>query len=202
MADLIAVPDDSLLVDVNVFLLEPDQVNRSEWTGRRKVTGLPGPERWSATCRLRPRWTEKAKRPWRAFAAALRGQRNRFNLRVLCCQRIGVNPTVAAGAGNGTTLPLTGMTPNSFFLQAGQYMTVPFPSGHARLVMLTENLEVDGAGNGLARFVPELNEIPAFGAEVETRDPYLPVNSTEAQFGWENARGMMTGTLTLEEHLG
>lgn len=201
MSDLIDVPDDSLLLDVSVFLLEPDQVNRSEWTGRRKLTGLPGPERWTATCRLRPRWREVDKRPWRAFIRKLRGQRNHFHLRVLCCQRIGPNPTVGTGAGNGTQIPLTGMEPNSYHLRAGQYMTVPLPSGHFRLVELTEDLEVDATGNGTATFVPELNEFPAVGAEVETIEPFVPVNSTQSQNGWENSRGMMTGTLTLEEHL-
>ena len=66
----IAVPDyDDLLLD-ELDLASPAQVNRSQWTGTRKVVGMPGVELWTGKATIADLATEEAERPWRARQVA------------------------------------------------------------------------------------------------------------------------------------
>lgn len=197
----ITVPNaDDLLLD-SLRLRAPAQVNRSTWTGRRKVIGLAGTEVWTGKATIDLITTEEQERPWRAFLFSLEGPVNWFRWRLPCNRHVGNKPTVAAGASDGYTLPLTGGQPNARILRAGQYMTVPLPSGHARAVCLTADLQFDASGNATASFKPALNETPTLGVTVETADPYIPMSLVDPEQGLESADGVSGAVFDVEEAL-
>lgn len=194
----ITVPDaDGLLTD-ELTLTAPSQVNRSGWTGARKVVGLPGIELWRGKVTIDILSTEETERPWRAFLFALRGPVNWFKLILPCNTHAGSRPTVAAGATNGYTLPLAGMASGTI-LKAGQFMTVPLPSGHKRAVVLTADLVSNGSGAGTATFEPALGEVPTLGATVETIDPYIPMAPVSSTQGLGVTDGVSGTSFDVEE---
>lgn len=200
MAEItVPIPDqlslDGLTLDV------PAQVNRSAWTGRRKVIGMPGTERWQGKAAIDLITSEAEERPWRAFLFALRGPVNWFRWPLPCASHIGPRPTVATGASNGYSLPLTGMQPNARILEAGQFMTVPLPSGHSRAVVLTSDLRTDGSGNATAQFEPALNETPAVGVTIETTDPFVPMALVDRSQGFTMSNGISGAIFDVEEAL-
>lgn len=195
----ITVPDQDLIIGKNWELDQPAQVNRSQWTRRRKVVALPGASLWTCTARIRIRPTEVTKRAWRAFLTALRGPANWFKLQAACNQRTGSNPTVASGAAIGWTLPLTGLPVSQTVLVAGQFMTVPLPSGFKALVCLSADLVSNGSGNATAAFNPALNEVATNGTTVETIDPYCMVALVKSQNGWSDENGLQSMAIKVEE---
>jgi hypothetical protein len=198
----IAVPDyDGLLLD-GLFLNAPAQVNRSGWTGKRKVVGMPGVELWSGRATVDTIATESEERPWRAFVFGLRGPQNWFRWPLPCHSHIGSKPLVGAATHAGYSLPLTDMQPNARILRAGQFMTVPLPSGHSRAVCLTADLIADGDGNGVAEFEPALGEIPDEGEEVETTAPFIPMSPTDSTQGFNLAEGISGASFAVEETKG
>lgn len=197
----ITIPDSDELLQDGLFLSSPTQVNRSLWTGRRKVMGLAGAETWRGSVTLDTIATENDERDWRAFLFGLKGPQNWFRWLLPCNQHIGPKPTVAAGAGNGYTLPLEGMQSDARILKAGQYMTVPLPSGHARAVCLLQDLRTDASGNATATFEPALNETPTLGATVETTDPYIPMSPVEGSMGLALSNGVSGTSFDVEEAL-
>lgn len=172
---VLTLPDSDALILLDSECTVPQQVTRSIWTNRRKVVGEPGAEVWRFKLAIEPLATELEERPWRAFLFGLRGQANTFNLPMGMQRHIGPRPTVDSGASDGYSLPLTGMTASTRILAAGQWMTVPLPSGHNRLVMLAADLETDSSGEAVAQLTVALNETPTGGATVETGEPYCPV---------------------------
>lgn len=168
----IAVPDQALIIEKQWQLDVPAQANKSAWTGRTKITGLPGAETWALKARVRLRSSLASQRPWRAFAIALRGVQNTFRVRAACNQRTGSNPTVAAGATNGYSAPLSGLPVSATVLRAGDFMTFALPSGHFRLVCLKADLISNASGVATASFEPALGEVPATGSTVETINPF------------------------------
>lgn len=197
----IAVPHPDELILSQLDCLTPAQVNRSAWTGRRKVVGLSGTERWTGTVELADIATEEEERPWRAFLFALAGPENWFRWPLPCQSHIGPKPVVAAGAGDGYSLPLTGMQPHARILHAGQFLTVTVPSGHARTVVLTADLRADASGAGTAVFRPALNEVPATGATVETTNPFIPMSPIESRVGLGLSNGISGTSFEVEEAL-
>lgn len=198
---VIAMPTSANLVSFSILLDQRQQVNRSEWTGKRKVTGLPGAQKWTAKFNPHEIHEKSIKKEWRAFIIALRGQANIFNLVVAKVQHGGSNPVVGAGANAGATLPLTGLPVSATLLEAGDFMTVPLPSGHNRLVMLTADLTANGAGEATAQFWPYLNEVPTLAASVETINPYCPMALTSGEQGWSDEYGAMRIEFDVEEAL-
>ena len=198
----ITVPDYDALEIRSLDYAEAAQINRSAWTGARKSIGLPGATLWRGQIEVRDIATELDERPWRGFKAALRGVDNWFKAYLPCQSHIGPAPTVAAGAGNGYTLPLAGMTPNTTILWAGQHMTVPLPSGHKRAVRLEADLVTDGSGNATAQFSPALNETPTLGASVETARPYVPVTASGPDNPFAHDNGLSAFTMDIEEAIG
>jgi len=158
------------------LLYVPSQVNRSRWTGRRKVVGLPGAETWRGTVQIGPLVTEAEERVWRKFLLGLRGQQNVFHWPLPRNPHIGAKPVVASGAVPGYTLPLQGMQPNARIVRAGQYMTIPLPSGHYRTVCLMDDLVSNASGQATATFEPAITELPALAAVVETVNPFIPMS--------------------------
>lgn len=198
MAEVI-VPDYDELQILVLDFDEPAQVNRSAWTGGRKVIGLPGASLWSGQVAVENIATELEERQWRAFLARLKGVQNWFKALLPCQTHIGPKPTVDTGATNGYTLPLTGMTPSTLILYAGQHMTVPLPSGHKRAVRLTADLITNATGKAVAAFGPALNEVPTLGATVETANPYVPVSSTETRLSIPQNQGISGFAFDVEE---
>lgn len=189
------------LSNVQIELDQNYQVNRSVWTGRKRASGLPGAQKWYASADVEGVATEFDERPWRRFLLACKGPLNWFRFPISCSQRTGSNPTVRTGATAGEALPLQGLPVSQTVLYAGQYMTVPLPSGHHRLVMLMQDLITNSSGQATASFLPALNEVPTTGAIVETIAPYLAASLTEARQGWQNRAGVTAFTLTVEENL-
>lgn len=196
---LIAVPDYDAMVLTSLGLLAPSQVNRSKWTGARKVIGMPGVETWRGKVSVETIVTEEEERPWRAFLFAMRGPVNSFRWPLPCNQHIGGKPVVGAGATAGYTLPLTGLQPNATVLKAGQFMTVPLPSGKFRAVVLTADLVGNGAGVGTASFEPALTEIPATGAVLESAAPFIEFAMIETEQGLGTEQGVSGTSFDVEE---
>lgn len=186
---LLTVPDTEALILNSLTLDVPDQQNRSIWTRRRKIVGLPGAEMWMASFSLEPLATESDERPWRAFLFSLRGRQNHFNYPLPKQRHVGGKPLVNAASASGYELPLDGMQPSTRILSAGHYMTVPLPSGHNRLVMLASDLVTNSSGQATAQLNIELGEIPANNAVVETGEPFIPVCNADPRvtISWENA---------------
>lgn len=189
---LVAMPTSANLVQFSLSLEEPAQRNLSVWTGGSKVTGLPGAGRWSASFAPHQIIEPKVKKQWRAFLLALRGPVNSFWLTVAKGQNTNSAATVGTGANAGRTLPLAGLLQSILILEAGDYITVPLPSGHHRLVMLTEDLVSSASGTAVARFRPELSEVPAAGASVEINNPYVPLALAQQKQGWTDSYGAMS----------
>lgn len=195
----IAIPSPGDLLLDSLSLYSPAQVNRSQWTGRRKVVALAGAELWRGNATIDLIATEDEERPWRAFLFGLEGPVNWFRWLLPCNKHIGGRPTVASGATAGYTLPLSGMQPGTRILRKGQFMTVPLPSGHSRAVCLTLDLIADGSGDATAAFRPALNETPTLGVTVETADPFIPMSPVEPTQGLDSADGISGASFDVEE---
>lgn len=197
----ITVPDYDDLLLTSLRKQAPTQVNRSTWTGRRQVVGLAGAETWRGNVTIDILPTEEREQPWRAFLFALEGPANWFKWPLPRNTHNGPKPTVASGAGNAYTLPLEGMQANARVLRAGQFMTVPLPSGHSRAVCLLADLMTNADGEATASFKPALNETPVEGAVVETADPFIPMAPVDSELGFETSDGISGAAFEVEEAL-
>jgi hypothetical protein len=193
----ITVPSQAGLILDSLTLSAPMQANRSAWTGRRKSIGLPGTEGWKGRISIDLQATEDDEQPWRAFLFALGGPANWFKYQIACDQIAVSNPTVGSGASNGYTLPMAGIGTGTF-LRAGQWMTVPLPSGRKRAVCLIADL-VGSSGTGTASFRPALGETPAGGATIEATDPYIPFSPTSDELGFDFSQGVASTSFDVEE---
>lgn len=186
-------------------LREAVQVNRSGWTGRAKVVGLPGAAYWTVEGEAVATLGEASFRQWRGWLMSLRGPLNSFAVRATENQQ-----TTATGAYHkpggpftaGTSLPLTALPASTTVLRTGDMMTVTLPSGHRRLVSLTADLVSDSGGNATAKFAPELGEVPVTGVGVELQWPYALMRMTADPPGWDVDTGQLYGfALSAEEAL-
>lgn len=197
----ILVPDyDGLTID-SLDPRVPRQINRSGWTGHAQVVGLSGAETWNWSVTIDPLATAQEEYPWLAFVLGVGDMHNWFKLRVACQRHIGPMPIVGAGATDGYSLPLVGMQPSTRILSAGQWLTVPLPSGHARLVNLRADLVTDSAGAATAACNFALNEAPTAGVTVESAKPYCPVRSTSPGLGLSWSSGVGGKSFDVEEAL-
>lgn len=194
----VPVAEDLLLTGLD--LDSPAQANRSRWTGGRKVVGQPGLELWYGTAALELISTEEEERQWRAFLFALGGPANWFRWSLPCNEHDGSKPVVGSGPGNGYTLPLSGIAPSTTIAVAGQYMTVPLPSGRYRAVCLTADLTGSGGGTATAEFRPALSEIPTVGVTVETKNPFIPMSPIESRLGLSTSQGVSGTSFGVEEY--
>lgn len=193
------IPFPNLDFDAAWSRLVPAQSNRSGWTGKAKAVRLPGASLWRCDITFEPIATELEERALRVFVEGLDGIVNATDIPRACQQHIGPKPLVAAGATSGSTLPLDGMTPSTTILRAGQFMTVPLPSGHQRLVMLTADLATNLSGEATATFKPDLGEVPAENATVETVKPFSRMKSTINEIPLPTADGVTLVRIAFEE---
>ena len=177
----------------------PAQVNRSAWTGKSKVVGLPGTAVWAATITF-PQMELEQGRIVRAFMLSLNGPVNNFRLESGEPQQTeAANPTVRSGTVTATTLPLQGLPNSAAVLSIGMMITIPLPSGRVHFATLTAPLNSNGSGQGTATFMPELDEAPVLGATVEIRNPYALMR-LQSGAGWDfDVRHLMQFGLEVEE---
>lgn len=104
-----------------------------------------------------------------------------------------------SGAGNGYTLPLAGLSTSTTILKAGQFITVPLPSGYDRAVCLNADLVSNSSGQATAQFEPALGETPTAGVTVETKDPFVRMSLTATRNGLQTVDGISGGNFDVEE---
>lgn len=165
-------------------LTQPSEANRSEFTGRRRVTILPEAPRWSTKVTLPSILGEAAVRPWRSFLARLQGRVNAFKLvAVEAPQFVSPGQVVVNGAGQtGFTLATRGWTADAY-IGDGYFVTV----GDQLLQVVGRTI----ASGGLATLsiMPQLRAPTVDGAAVEVRLPYALVSLAEDKAGWTTKPG-------------
>ena len=197
---LIAMPADAEFTRRAWIPPSSNQVNRSGWTGARKVLRLPGAALWKVSAAVKPMTREVDTWPWKAFLTELEGEANHFLMPYACNQTAAANPTAGAGAVQGAqTAPIAGMPAGLLYLHAGQALTFLLPSGLRQLVLLTQNLVANGAGAGLATFRGALREAPANGAAIEARNPVCEMALTSGDVGWDDDEGVFKVAFDAEE---
>lgn len=101
---LIAMPGSVRIRHIEWSLDRPAQVNRSPYTGARKVVANPWHGMWRARVDLAPIVGEGNVRAWRAFLGKLKGQINSFYLPATeGPQHLLGSQTASAGAAQGAT---------------------------------------------------------------------------------------------------
>jgi len=171
-----------------------NQVNKSAWSGNRKVMGLPGGESFAVSCGARPVTTMADERLWRAFLMKLRGAENHFNIVAACNQFTAAttNPSVSSAiAGNSfatlANIPTGGM-------KAGMFMTFSLTGGGKQLVCVTADT---AAGTQVVSFEPSLRKNGT--GSVEVKNPYCEVAMTRDDSGWNVQQGTFTISFEAEE---
>ncbi|MCP3729250.1 hypothetical protein M9978_02315 [Sphingomonas sp. MG17] len=164
----------------------PAQVNRSGWTGKRKVVGQAGAFWWSMSGEFVPIIGQTNVVAWRGWFLDLEGPVHRFPVRAVEVQQTAAsNPTVASGSTDGFSVPLQGLPLSATVLPKGSLMTITLPSGHGRLVSLSAALVSNGSGLGTATFKQELTETPEIGDAVEIRWPFSTMSlASDFPPGW------------------
>ena len=177
---LIAFPSSPVPARIDWKLRQPTQVNRSEFTSRRRVTILSAAPRLRAQVTLPAIVGEDRVFDWRAFAADCEGQANKF--RVIACERdqINLSSVVIAGAGQGgRTLQTAGWGAPGLKLKRGQFVTVD-----EQLLILMADVIASESGTAQLSFKPHVRVVPANGAPIEVRRPYAIMSMTSDDTGW------------------
>ena len=158
----------------------PATVNRSAYTGARRVVANPWHGIWRAKVDLAPQQGEANFYALRAFFAQLVGQINTFLLPATEASQGLSDTTVASGAAAGSN---TLVMAASASVSAGMYATVTLPSGNRQMVMIT----VTSTGTTLT-FEPKLRESAAVGAAVVLSSPVCHVALDQSSFTWDVAQ--------------
>lgn len=174
---------------------QPAQVNRSGWTGRRQVVGLPGGSLWTASGEFVPLVKQSNVLQWRGFFASLRGPFNTFNLTAVEeAQHALSQPTITAGTAGAFTATMTGLPVSTTLLPAGSFITIKLSDASYQLVTLTAALAGNGAGTGTATFDAPLRNTAATGAgSVETISPWCVVAMASDTWGYDVEPGQIYG---------
>lgn len=177
---LIIMPANPVPAKVDWRFKQPTQVNRSEFTKRRRVTILAATPRVSARVTLPTILGEDGVLAWRAFAFDVDGQANRF--RVIACERdqiVGVAPVVNGAGQAGKTLQTLGWGDAGLKLRRGQFVTI-----NEQLLCLMADVVADAAGAAAIQFKPHLRLVPANGAAIEVTRPYAVMAMATDETGW------------------
>jgi len=177
---LIPMPAAPIAANIEWTLDQPGQVNRSEFTGRRKVTILAAAPRWSAKVTMPPILGEAAALTWRAFAVDLDGVANSFRLVIVEGPQLpGITPHVVGGGQFGHSLATGGWGAAGPKLKRGQFVTI-----NDQPLMLTADIIADGAGNATISFKAYIRVSPVDGLQIEANEPYALVSMTDSKAGW------------------
>jgi hypothetical protein len=186
---LISMPAAPVPATVDWDIDQPGQANRSEFTGKRRVTLLTAAPRWFAKVTLPPIIGEARVLDWRAFVVDCDGIANSF--RVVACERdqiTGVTVTVKGAGQGGHSLVTKGWGAAGPKLKRGQFMTVG-----DQLLMLQKPLIADDTGTAIATFKPYVRFSPGDGAAIEVRRPFAVMAMVDPKNGWKVGIGQNYG---------
>lgn len=178
---LIAMPVSPAPRKIEWSFDQPAQVNRGEFTGRRRVTLLAAAPRLFASVTMPPIVGEDRVLDWRAFVIDCDGVANRF--KVIACEReqiAGVQAVQVDGGGQGGhTLRTKGWTGAGRKLRRGQFVTIG-----EQLLTLMADVVADAAGKALIEFKPYIRVTPADAASIEVKRPYAMMSMSDPKNGW------------------
>jgi hypothetical protein len=159
----------------------PAQVNRSAYTGARRVVANPWHGKWSARVELSTIVGEANVLAWRGFLALLKGQINTFQLPATEGPQNGNSGvTVSVSAAQGaTSVTLAGAATN---LTTGQFITI-----NGQLLLVTNG------GASTIQFEPPLRAAAPATTGVETARPYATVALSDSAFAWSVDPGKQYG---------
>jgi hypothetical protein len=182
---LITFPATPTPAEIAWSLRQPTQVNRSEWTGRRKATILAGAARWMAQVTLPPLLGEKAVMQWRAFLAQCQGQAHWFRLVAVENIQISGVTVLVNGAGQaGYSVATDGWGAAGTKMKAGQFATI-----NDQLLQLAADVVANGSGQATLSFCSFLRIPTTDNAAIEVGKPYALMSMTEDTNGWTVGRG-------------
>lgn len=164
---LVPLPDlPGLFEGVDWTLDVPQQKNKSEFTKRTQVIGLPGAEGWLATAMVLPDASQIETRAWRAFVLACRGAENTFHLPAeKPWPKPAADPSVTAAVAGNRAVTVS----STAEIAIGMYATVEQANGYFRLVGV---VGIDGSN---VHFEPYLTGDPKIGATLRIIAPFCPM---------------------------
>ncbi len=177
---LIPFPASPVPAKIDWSIDQPGQANRSEVTGKRRVTLLTAAPRWYAKVTLPPIRGEAAILDWRAFIVDCDGIANSF--RVVACERdqINLSSVVVKGAGQGGHELLTaGWGGAGVKLRRGHFITLG-----EQLLSVQAPIVANASGEAVIPLKPYIRVIPAAGAPIEVRRPYGIMSMSDPKNGW------------------
>jgi hypothetical protein len=178
---LISFPASPVPAEIQWDIDQPGQVNRGEFTGKRRATLLSAAPRLYAQVTLPPIIGEDRVLDWRAFVFECDGVANKF--KVIACERDQVNEAgvVVDGAGQyGQTLTTRGWSTPGQRLKRGHFITVG-----EQLLVVRAPVIVDGAGRATISVKPYIRVQPGDGDAIEVRRPYAIMSMTDPKNGWK-----------------
>ncbi|MFS0736929.1 hypothetical protein ABC347_07755 [Sphingomonas sp. 1P06PA] len=195
----IALPEGAKFRNLRWTHRTPAQANRSIWTSKRQVVGLPGATMWMAEGEFVAIVGERNQRPLRSFWMQLRGIQNSF--RVPATEGPQFNLSIAPKVnGGGQTAALTGTLatdgwhPNMQMLE-GNLLTIA-----GQLVVLIAPFVASAAGEATIAFAPGLRSVPADNADIEAVRPWCEMTLAEPMVAWTVEPGQVySQSVSLEE---
>lgn len=185
---LVPLPDlPALFASVEWTLVIPQQTNRSEFTGRLQVVGLPGAEHWRVKASVLPFANEAEQRAWRAFIVACRGVENTFHMPTLpLWPAPPEEPTITDSVTGNRAVELSSVDAITLGMEA----TVEQADGHFRKVVV---VGIDGSN---VHFEPYLTSDPEIGSTFNIAAPFCPMRMTSNELSWR--RDAVTGGFEFE----
>lgn len=191
---IVTFPTNARVISRKWTLEVPQQINRSRFTGRRKVIGMPGTEKWLVQATVEPLATEAKARSWRAFTAALRGAENWFRFPALPSPQMSAgfaNPVVQNVVAGNRAVALS----TSAGIVPGMHMTINQVDGYLRLVVVV------GVVGAQVSFEPYLYRDPLVSSPVEVINPFGVMSLTGGNAGWDDSNGLTSFIFDAEEAL-
>ncbi len=176
---IITLPSCPPIVGINWSYKQPTQVNRSEWTGERRVTILPFATQYTADVQQFEIVDEASFWAWNAFIGDLQGQANKFRLPVVRRAQIsGVSPLVNGASQTGTALVTDGWGSSGTKLKRGQWVTIS-----DQLMRLTADV-VSASGVATLNFDRRMRVSPADNTALVVDSPTALVALTDDTVQW------------------
>lgn len=178
---LIPFPAAPVPAKIDWSIDQPAQVNRGEFTGRRRVALLSAAPRWFAQVTLPPILGEDRVFDWRAFVVDLDGVANSFRLVAVERDQLpaGLAVSVDGSAQGGLQLATKGWGAPGLKLKRGQFVTVG-----DQLLMLRAPVIADEQGKSVLSIKPYLRLSPVDGAPIDVRRPYAVMAMSDPRNGW------------------
>ncbi|MBM6576340.1 hypothetical protein KCP91_08140 [Microvirga sp. SRT01] len=178
---LITMPASPVAANIDWDIEQPGQANRSEFTGRRRVTQFAQAPRWYASVTLPPIIGEARVLDWRAFVVDCDGVANSF--RLIASERnqcFDDGVTVKGGGHTGFVVPTQGWSSRGIVLRRGQMVTI-----NDQLLMLTAPVVVGNDGEAYLYVKPYLRFPTVNGMQVHVRRPFAVMAMSDPRNGWK-----------------